>query len=598
MALNSNREKIQDSSAVSSQDGLPELLEGQESLSELQRLVDKYPLPSSDFTYAYGTAGFRYEAHLLPPVFVRVGILTALLPKTSVGGIMITASHNDESYNGLKIASPNGGMMNEEGEQLAVQVVNDRQLDVSKLLGSLNLSQKVIHIGRDTRSHSVSLSQLLIRSIRATGSTVIDHGIVTTPMLHHLVLHSNPQFLPLYMPIKATNSHGYVSLMADSYVALLGLQPQLSFLSNKVTSTCVPVQRMPLVVDCASGVGYPALSKVISRLRQIGCNRHFQLYNGPSTGDESTLNQGCGSEFVQKKIQAPKWYDNEPPSDQSYCASLDGDADRIVFFSNADSFHLLDGDKIACLLANFFQTLIDTVVQHVSDLPSLSLGVVQTAYANGASTHYLKENKIATRMAKTGVKHVHHVAAHEFDIGIYFEANGHGTVLFNNPAFEAWLSQARQKNSELLSLEAQGAISALQLLANLINPAVGDAISDLLLVDVILQLTQQGVADWISMYEDFPSRQEKVKVKDRTIILTNENESKCLEPNGVQNALEQAMQEVSEDGKVGRCFIRPSGTEDVVRVYAEASTREAAETLCQRSIEIVMSLCGGVQSKM
>lgn len=28
---------------------------------------------------------------------------------------------------------------------------------------------------------------------------------------------------------------------------------------------------------------------------------------------------------------------------------------------------------------------------------------------------------------KTGVKHLHR-AAQEFDIGVYFEANGHGTV--------------------------------------------------------------------------------------------------------------------------------------------------------------------------
>lgn len=28
---------------------------------------------------------------------------------------------------------------------------------------------------------------------------------------------------------------------------------------------------------------------------------------------------------------------------------------------------------------------------------------------------------------KTGVKHLHH-KAQEFDLGVYFEANGHGTV--------------------------------------------------------------------------------------------------------------------------------------------------------------------------
>jgi len=30
----------------------------------------------------------------------------------------------------------------------------------------------------------------------------------------------------------------------------------------------------------------------------------------------------------------------------------------------------------------------------------------------------------------TGVKHLHH-AAMQFDIGVYFEANGHGTVVFD-----------------------------------------------------------------------------------------------------------------------------------------------------------------------
>jgi phosphomannomutase len=31
----------------------------------------------------------------------------------------------------------------------------------------------------------------------------------------------------------------------------------------------------------------------------------------------------------------------------------------------------------------------------------------------------------------TGVKHLHHKAV-EYDIGVYFEANGHGTVIFSD----------------------------------------------------------------------------------------------------------------------------------------------------------------------
>ena len=33
----------------------------------------------------------------------------------------------------------------------------------------------------------------------------------------------------------------------------------------------------------------------------------------------------------------------------------------------------------------------------------------------------------------TGVKHLHHKAL-DFDIGVYFEANGHGTVVYSDSA--------------------------------------------------------------------------------------------------------------------------------------------------------------------
>ena len=36
----------------------------------------------------------------------------------------------------------------------------------------------------------------------------------------------------------------------------------------------------------------------------------------------------------------------------------------------------------------------------------------------------------------TGVKHLHHRAL-DFDIGVYFEANGHGTVVFSQKAEDA-----------------------------------------------------------------------------------------------------------------------------------------------------------------
>ena len=68
-------------------------------------------------------------------------------------------------------------------------------------------------------------------------------------------------------------------------------------------------------------------------------------------------------------------------------ASLDGDADRIVFYyvDSDNNFKLLDGDKIAGLAAMYFTKLVAEAGLN------LQVGVVQTAYANGNSTAYMKK---------------------------------------------------------------------------------------------------------------------------------------------------------------------------------------------------------------
>lgn len=44
----------------------------------------------------------------------------------------------------------------------------------------------------------------------------------------------------------------------------------------------------------------------------------------------------------------------------------------------------------------------------------------------------------------------------------------------------------------------------------------------------------------------------------------------------------------------GRAFVRPSGTEDVVRVYAEATSQEAADRLALAVARQVHRVAGGV----
>lgn len=263
-----------------------------------------------------------------------------------------------------------------------------------------------------------------------------------------------------------------------------------------------------------------------------------------------------------------------PPSSKAAvldrCASLDGDADRLIYYfiHEGNTFRLLDGDRIATLAASF----IGDLARSAGIAQNLKIGVIQTAYANGASTDYIeKVLKLPSVCTNTGVKHLHH-AALRFDVGVYFEANGHGTITFSENALKTI------KNTEPQSPAQQRSLDRLQGLTDLINQAVGDAISDMLLVEAILAHKGWSPKEWLGTYTDLPSRLVRVEVADRSIFKAYDAERKLESPPGLQTKVDSLMSRYNK----GRSFARASGTEDAVRVYAEAASRSEADDLATR----------------
>lgn len=275
----------------------------------------------------------------------------------------------------------------------------------------------------------------------------------------------------------------------------------------------------------------------------------------------------CGADFVKTKQRAP-------PSSKAAvldrCGSLDGDADRLIYYfiDESNVFRLLDGDRIATLAASF----IGDLSRNAGIAQNLKIGVIQTAYANGASTDYIeKVLKLPSVCTNTGVKHLHH-AAMRFDVGVYFEANGHGTITFSENALKII------KSAEPQSPAQQRSIECLQGLTDVINQAVGDAISDMLLVEAILAHKGWSPKEWLGTYTDLPSRLVRVEVNDRSIFKAYDAERKLESPPGLQTKIDSLMSRYNK----GRSFARASGTEDAVRVYAEAASRSEADDLATR----------------
>lgn len=473
-------------------------LRQQKISSRVSQLLDAYPLiqqPSQGdnkgtrpFYYEYGTAGFRYPSYLLPPVMVRMGLFASLRSyvfNAAPIGVMITASHNPERDNGIKIADIGYGRMLHDlrWENFAVQLVNastthdalqiiqcileeamglqlcPKQLNSCPSAASASASA-VIHVGRDTRSSSLHLATLFMsaaKSLFVDEDTVqiIDHGVVTTPMLHFYTMYANSEALPsslfsanLVLQQRAATEEGYFTIIANAYYLLLQTKlPSQKGTSNSSegivlsSSSSLPLPaRKQVIIDCSCGVGFLILERFINYLEQKisltgqkALPTKFIIVNGP---DDGPLNANCGAEYVQKNQLPPKLFRGRNSDEisssarQSLWCSLDGDADRIVFHyhhpnnstdanrksnnilttsmeqqhrnNNHNAFCLLDGDKIAALIALF----IKEELEHLKLFAEKSyqqqtpngldhkitprFGVVQTAYANGNATSFLR----------------------------------------------------------------------------------------------------------------------------------------------------------------------------------------------------------------
>ncbi|KAG4394753.1 hypothetical protein AAZX31_20G084800 [Glycine max] len=401
--------------------------------------------PPKGVKLSYGTAGFRADASLLQSTVYRVGILAALrsLKTRSVIGLMITASHNKVSDNGVKIADPSGGMLSQHWEPFADALANAPSPQHLLLLINEFVEKEGISVdgdwhvevllGRDTRPSGDALLQAAKQGVTSiVGAVATDMGILTTPQLHWMVRARNKG-------MKASEQD-YFEQLSSSFRCLVDLIPAEKCKFDGVNDK--------VVVDAANGVGGV-------KLKYLG-----KLLNGliievrNSSEDGGVLNDGVGADYVQKEKVLPNSFGSKDTGIR--CVSLDGDADRLVYFivppESSGRIDLVDGDKILSLFALFIREQLSFLneKEDMKNCHQAHLGVVQTAYANGASTNYLKLLGLEVNFTPTGVKYLHEKAT-EFDIGIYFEANGHGTVLFS----ESFIESLEARTNEI-SLGSKG----------------------------------------------------------------------------------------------------------------------------------------------
>lgn len=98
--------------------------------------------------------------------------------------------------------------------------------------------------------------------------------------------------------------------------------------------------------DGANGVG---ARKMLQFIKRMGNCLNVEVFNN---GNKGKVNHNCGADYVKMNQMVPTGMpENVEPNTR--CVTVDGDADRVLYFFTDENnqFHLLDGDRIATLIA-------------------------------------------------------------------------------------------------------------------------------------------------------------------------------------------------------------------------------------------------------
>lgn len=112
------------------------------------------------------------------------------------------------------------------------------------------------------------------------------------------------------------------------------------------------------------------------------------------------------------------------------------------------------------------------------------------------------------------------------------------------------------------------------------HPTIGDSIMDLFAVLHILEELNWTPYRWSQMFINDPYLTIKCKVANKKVFKTNWNETRIIEPLELQDFL---------DKQPGFAFVRPSGTEDVIRIHIEADNNEKVEKIKENVLQFVKS---------
>jgi len=415
-------------------------------------------------------------------------------------------------------------------------------------------------IGRDTRQSGEMLQSALTTGLLASGATVINLGVITTPGVafmvrkmsaeagvvisasHNPVAENGIKFFDanalklsesIEVEIESLLNHPIDLQQApsDQFGRLIdGSDMRELYVDNLVDEhQDFSLKGLKLVLDCANGAASWYAPQVFSRL-----GADVVVIHASPTG--MNINENAGSEHVRR--QPEDLYSLIKQFDANFGVVFDGDADRVIFLD--EDGHLVDGDHMLAILADYFY-------EHDQ---LLSDAVVSTTMRNGALVNYFAERGIDFIETSVGDKYV-------------------------MTEIRKLMSNGYQQNQIGLGGEQSGHIILMDT-----NHTTGDGLrSAIYLMRALLESEKETLAALAESIQKYPQVIASAVVAEKIPL------DKLHEVTAMQAAMYEALPGLT------RLNLRYSGTEPKVRLMLEADNRHTEGDLAQQAF----ALCEAVQ---
>jgi phosphoglucosamine mutase len=406
-------------------------------------------------------------------------------------------------------------------------------------------ARPVAVVGRDPRASGEMLEAAVVAGLTSAGAEVLLAGVVPTPALAHLTAETGADLGIMIsashnpMPdngIKLFSRGGHK--LPDALEAAIE-RTVLSGSSDGYRPTGAAIGRVRVLPDAAERYAQHLLGTVDAPL--TGLRLVVDCAHGAAAATAPDIYRRAGATVHAIGDDPDGWNINDGIGSTHL-----GPLIEAVRAQGADLGIAHDGDADRCLAV--------TADGEVVDGDAILAVCALALHERGALKN---DTVVATVMSNLGFHHTMR------DAGITVRTTAVGDRYVLEALRETGLSLGGEQSGHLVFLD---------------HATTGDGVMTGLALLSRMQSTGASLAELASVVRRLPQTLINVPVTDRLAVSESDEVAQAV--NAVQEEL----------GETGRVLLRPSGTEQLVRVMVEAPTQEQADEVAERLAEVVASV--------